>query len=160
MSYPMEDQAPADMMAPPPVANVGEARPFRIARNGGRPLRFSGAELGMAMSYTPEIPYWYEINLYRTSSGAFVLAIRLFHISDQKTDTVEAWEFDSLEDALWKIESYDPGADVDVALKQDLDRMTPADLAAEMLELKARIAGIRHHYRSLAGEFLGTLDAA
>ena len=156
MSFPMDDPAAPAQLSPSPM--VGDAQQFRIKRNGARPLRFAGTELAMAMSYTPELAYWYEINLYRASGGSFFVAIRLFHQTEDKTDTVEAWEFESLEDALWKIESYDAASDIDLVVEADIDTQPAAVIATKMLDLSARIAAARQHYRGLAGEFLGDLD--
>ena len=94
MSYALEDTS-GEAMAPvkgesagaPPA--IGAPKPYRITRSGARPLRFAGSELVMAMSFTPELPYWYEINMYRTSDLEFVAAVRLFHQSEDMPDTVE-----------------------------------------------------------------------
>ena len=138
---------------------IGQAMSYRIARSGARPLKFTGSELAMAMSFTPEIPYWYEINLYRTNDSQFVLAIRLFHQSEDKRDTVEAWQFKSLDEALSAVEHYDAAADVDAMLPDASGDHTAAEIAAHAFELRARIETQRQHYRGLAGEILHELDA-
>ena len=140
-------------------SNIGQPSSYRIVRNGARPLKFSGSELAMAMSFTPEIPYWYEINLYRTTDSQFVAAVRLFHQSEEKRDTVEAWQFRSLDEALAAIEHYDAAQDIDFAMVDGLDELTGAEVAAHALELHARIRGQRQHYRGLVGEVLYELDA-
>lgn len=164
MSYASEEASMnmAEMPAMPgntaPSA-IGQAMPFRIARSGARPLKFAGSELAMAMSFTPELPYWYEINLYRTNASQFVLAIRLFHQSEEKRDTVEAWQFKSLDEALAAIEHYDAAADVEAVLPDTTGQHCAAEIAAQAFELRARIETQREHYRGLAGEILHELDA-
>lgn len=130
---------------------------FRIKRVGARPLSFHGIELAMAMSFTPSIPYWYEINIYRTTEHKFVLAIRLFFQSSEEEDSVQAWQFESLTDALEKIKSYDPAQDVRV----DFDAEQPmaiADLTAKAMFLHAKTSAARSHYASLIGEFFYSLE--
>ena len=165
MSYAMEEQT-ADTL--PPMMSEGTAlgpaigtmTDFRIARSGARPLRFSGSELAMAMSFAPELPYWYEINIYRTAEKDFAVAIRLFHQSEEMKDTVEAWRCPSLEHALDIIEKYDAAADVMIGVDLDHTGKPAAELAAMATELKARIAAARAHYQGLVGEILAELDAA
>ncbi|MEO0655311.1 MAG: hypothetical protein AAFY77_10630 [Pseudomonadota bacterium] len=165
MSYALEDTS-GEAMAPvkgesagaPPA--IGAPKPYRITRSGARPLRFAGSELVMAMSFTPELPYWYEINMYRTSDLEFVAAVRLFHQSEDMPDTVEAMKFPSLEQALEMIEHYDAGCDVKFGMASELAPQSAPELAAQALELHARIGAARRHYRGLVGEILTELDAA
>lgn len=162
MPYAMEDSNsdPTHPEPGPSKANIGQPAFYRIVRAGARPLKFSGSELAMAMSFTPEIPFWYEINLYRTTESHFVAAVRLFHQSEDKSDTVEAWSFTSLDEALAAIEHYDAAQDVDFAAAVPEADSSGAEVAAMALELRARIHAQRHHYRGLVGEILYELDAA
>lgn len=165
MSYAMEDQTndamPAMMAEGTAIGPaIGNTADFRIARAGARPLRFSGSELAMAMSYTPELPYWYEINIYRTAERDFAVAIRLFHQAEDVKDTVEAWRCPSLEHAFDVIENYDAAQDVLVGMDVETVGKPAAELAAIATELKARIANARMHYQGLVGEILAELDAA
>ncbi len=137
-----------------PAAQAGT---FRIKREGARPLIFQGSELAMAMSFTPSIPYWYEINIYRTVDQRFILAIRLFFQSKDEENIVRAWEFDSLPDALDKMETYDAAQDVKVVF--DGSKPVPiAELTATAIEIHAKIAAARTHYSGLIGEFFYDLD--
>jgi len=153
---------PAGMHSPEAVAsqpNIGQPSSYRIVRSGARPLKFSGSELAMAMSFSPEIPYWYEINLYRTTGSEFVAAVRLFHQSEDRRDTVEAWRFSSLDEALAAIEDYDAAQDVDFAAAIPRENMPGAEIAGQALTLQARVHAMRQHYRGLVGEILFELDA-
>ena len=159
MSYPMEDHS-NDGAIPGSPQTIGQSQSFRIKRSGARPLKFTGSELAMAMSFTPDCPYWYEINLYRTTDSRFVVAVRLFHQSEDATDTIEAAQFDALEDALWHIETYDAANDLTVPMHQDPSDVSSAELAASAMELRSMIKIARHHYQSLAGEFLSEIELA
>jgi len=137
------------------------AQSHRIKRMGSRPVSFEGSELAMAMSFSPNLPYWYEINLYRTNDQRFVAAIRLFFVSDKEEDRVQAWEFGDLDEALEKLIQYDAGADVHLGFGFDTTAAAvPAELAAYAMELRAQVADHRHHYQSLIGEFLYDLEGS
>lgn len=165
MSYPIEDHA-SDAMPPMAVdvganpASIGGPIAYRIARNGARPLHFKGSELAMAMSFTPELPFWYEINLYRTSDAQFVVAIRLFHQSEDKKDTIEAWKCQALEQAFEIIENYDAAHDVAVTISAGMHEQPAPELAALALDLQWRISAARRHYQGLVGELFSELDVA
>lgn len=148
-----------DPSSHPGVSQFATSAPsFRIKRPGARPLVFEGIELGMAMSFTPALPYWYEVNLYRTTDKRFVATIKLFYRAETEQDAVKAWDFDSLEQALDKLATYDAGEDVRVTL--DLSDLTTsaAELAAYAMELRAKVVAARRHYASLVGEFFYELD--
>ena len=132
---------------------------FRIKRPGARPLVFEGIELAMAMSFTPSLPYWYEINLYRTNDQRFVACVKQFFQSETEQDSVRAWDFDTLEQALDKLSHYDAGQDIRFQIDPSLSTLSAAELAAHALDLRARIQGARRHYESLVGEFLFELEA-
>ncbi len=152
----MMETAPQDSGS---VATIAEAPSHRIKRTGARPLTFEGTELGMAMSYAPALPYWYEINVYRTLESSFVVAVRLFHQSEDIQDTVRAWECADLESALDALSRYDAAMDVPMNMDLDGTDMAASELAAHALELRARIASARQHYKSLVGEFFFDLEA-
>ncbi len=140
-----------------PAHVSANATTFRIKRLGARPLSFQGSELAMAMSFTPSIPYWYEVNIYRTVQQRFVLAIRMYFQSAEEEDFVRAWEFDSLPDALDKMESYDAGQDVRVTFDAS-QPMVVAELTARAMDLHARTAAARSHYAGIVGEFFYDLE--
>lgn len=131
---------------------------YMIRRSGLRPLRFAGSELCMAMSFVPGMPYWYEINIYRTTGQKFVAAVRLFFQSEGERDRVRAWECESFDEVLDTLEGYDAGQDVRVELFADGGGMTAADLAAHGFTLRARAAAAREHYAGLLGEILHELE--
>lgn len=157
-SVPAHDPAMAAHPAAEPT-QIGSAVPHRFTRPGERPVAFSGTEMAMAMSFTPELPYWYEIAVYRTDDQRFVLAIRLFFQSEDEDDVSQAWVFDSLFEAFDAIQAYDAGKDVKVAF-DDTSMQVPADMMASALELRARVAAARMHYAGLVGEFFSELDRA
>lgn len=155
-TFPMMD-SPA---RPAEVPSLGSGAKYRLPRHGARPLVFSGTQLAMAMSFTPGLPYWYEINIYRTSEQRFVLAIRLFHVSEEMRDTVDSWDFDTLPEVFDALEGYDAGRDV-IADVDGVHAALPAvELAARAMELRARIDAARQHFAGLVGELFAEMDSA
>ncbi len=155
----MMENAAADIVTAGSPGLPPAATAYCLQRAGARPLRFEGSELAMAMSFTPEVPYWYEINLYRTVSQTFVTVVRLFYQSADKSDTLRAWESESIDDAIDTLTQYDAGYDIPVTIDFDVDDAPPAEMAAEAMAMKARISEARHHYKSLAGELLFDLES-
>ena len=159
MSYPMNASDPTPMAQTPEAAPVMAGMSYRLSRPGMRPLSFHGTVLAMAMSFTPNLPYWYELNIYRTSEQKFVLSIKLFFGSTEETDRSKAWEFDTLNDAFDALEAYDAAEDVRVDYTH-LSGMPAAELAMHAYDIAARISAQRSHFGSLVGEFFSELDAA
>lgn len=139
--------------------SLGSSLEFRVARRGARPLVFTGTQLAMAMSFTPELPYWYEINIYRTNDERFVLVVRLFFQAEDRKDTMDAWMFETLSEVFDAIERYDAGQDVHADLDGFHAGMTPVELAAHALDLRARVEAARHHFAGLAGELFAEIEA-
>ena len=141
------------------VPFVGAGTVYRIAKQGGRPNVFTGTELAMAMSFTPGLPYWYEINLYRRAEQGFVVAIRKFYQSEDERDTVKSWSCDNIGDALTLIEDYDASEDVRVP-QLDVTSESAASLAAHAMSMMSEVASARSHYAGLVGEMFAEIEAA
>lgn len=156
----MMETAPMDQGAQQNGVAQFPAQSRRIKRVGGRPISFDGSELAMAMSFSPSLPYWYEINLYRTNDQRFVTTVRLFYVSDKEEDRVQGWEFGDLDEAIEKLIQYDAANDVYLGMGLDEAKAAPAEMAAYAMDLRAKVADYRHHYQSLIGEFLYELEGA
>lgn len=149
-------QRPSEGMAD--IPSLGMVTQHRLRRLGARPIVFSGSELAMAMSYTPQLPYWYEINVYRTDDQGFVLAIRQFFQSEDESDLVQAWSFETLAEVFDAVEAYDAGKDVRLPKETFSADAAPADLAASAMRLQAEVNAARLHYAGLVGEFFAEMD--
>lgn len=130
---------------------------YTVKRTGQRPIKFEGSELCMAMSFVPDTPFWYEINIYRTVSQGFVLAVRLFFQSEDERDRIRAWEFQTFDEVLDCLEGYDAGHDVRVGRFGHEPGLPVAALAAEAFALRARVEAQRDQFSSLLGEVLEEL---
>ena len=157
--------APQDQIVPlgdgqTQAGDFQDATRHRLRRMGARPLEFAGIELGMAMSFSPDLPYWYEINLYHTVDRSFVLAIRLFYQSESERDLVSASTYETLAEAIDALEAYDAAEDVRLTLEPTTDHLSAAELAACAMDLRARAKAARSHFAGLVGEFLHQMDVA
>lgn len=160
MSFPAQSYDPASApQSTSEMPQMGQAQSIRLRRPGARPLVFNGTEMAMAMSFTPELPYWYEINIYRSEDQRFALAIRLFYQSETEEDTCQAWDFDSLVEVFDAIENYDAAKDVKVDLN-GVASSAPSELTALALELRARTLAARANYSGLVGELFDEMDEA
>ncbi|MEM1273973.1 MAG: hypothetical protein AAGF88_09150 [Pseudomonadota bacterium] len=158
MTYPMT--APDTTMPNPADATpIMPASSYLFPRPGKRPLGFQGSELAMAMSFTPELPYWYEINIYRTQDQSFVVALRQFFGSETEMDRCTAWECESLLHVFDSLENYDAAEDIRID-DAPIDAMPAAELAAKAYDISARVAARRAHFASLIGELFAEMDAA
>lgn len=129
----------------------------RLKRIGARPLAFEGEELCMAMSFIPGMPMWFEINVWRTSKGGFVTAVKQFHRDDNRIDTCRAWECETFEQVMFSLENFDPVEDLEPAPELD-SKCSSAEIAAAALTLRARIAEARRQYDGILGEILHDLE--
>ena len=158
MSFPMSaDQTQS--ATPAEMPSVGMVLAHRIRRLGKRPLVFKGTELAMAMSFTPGLPYWYELNIFRTDQQRFVLAVKLFFASENELDSSDAWEFDTLAEVFDAIEAYDAGRDVRFDT-QGLADAPAAHMASMSMALRAEVEAARAHFGGLVGELFQQLDDA
>ena len=145
MSFPMQSpESSGD------VTFMTSSTSYSLPQPGKRPLTFTGSELAMAMSFTPALPYWYEINIYSTNDGQFVVAIRKFFQSETEEDVVKAWSFPSIDHAFEHIQHYDAGHDVPVP-HGDFAAMAPAEMSAVALQTHAQIEEARSHFAGLVG---------
>jgi hypothetical protein len=131
-----------------------------LKRVGQKPLSFMGVETAMAMSFMPGAPSWYEINLYKTSDGGVVAAVKLFHRDEDAADLCRAWEFSDLGAAVSHLESFDPAADIRVDVEPDDPALSLPEMAAHALALRAKAEEARRQYRTILGELLHDLEAA
>ncbi|MEO0387053.1 MAG: hypothetical protein AAF281_05915 [Pseudomonadota bacterium] len=154
MMQPMEQEQTRE---PAPMTG-GSALSFRIKRIGQRPLEFSGTELGMAMSYVPGAPYWYEINIYRTVDQKFVVAVRHFFESEDEQDTARAWECDDFFSAMDMLEAYDAADDVRVYADPEGKGLSVPELLAAAHTHRAAAMAARQQFGGLVGQILSELS--
>ena len=131
---------------------------YSFPRPGQRPLTFNGSILAMVMTFTPDFPFWYEVNIFRTDDQNFVLVVKMFFQSENEQGTVRAWQFDDLMEVFTAMEQFDAAEDIRVGFPETA-QMCPAELAALAYELKAKVGAYRSHWASLVGELFLEIDA-
>lgn len=142
------------------AALAQEPTAYRLRRSGQRPLAFDGSELCMAMSYVAGTAFWYEVNVYRTTAGRFVVRLDMFTKSDLDRERHDAWECESFGEVLDLLEGYDAANDIRIDVEPDDPALSLADLAAHALALRARAAEARRQYGGMIGELLHELAEA
>lgn len=141
-----------------PGQPAGATAAHLLRRPGRRPLRFEGVELGMAMSFMPGAPLWFEINVFRVGHGGFVACVKRFHRDEDESDFCRAWECTDFEAVMTALESYDPAADLRVEADPEDPALALPDLAAKAYALRAKAAEARRQYAGLVGEILHDLE--
>ncbi len=150
--------ADAGSVPPSPVSAGPSGNSITLRRTGGRPVRFSGIELCTAMSFGPGAPFWYELNIFRTSNQKFVVDVRHFTKRDGDKDRFTVFTVDTFDDAMHLLETYDAAVDIRVDLPVDDDSVPLAELGLHAASLRLRIGEARRQFRQLVGEILYELD--
>ncbi|MEL6264286.1 MAG: hypothetical protein AAFR52_01350 [Pseudomonadota bacterium] len=143
---------------PTTAALGGEVEDFLLERHGKRPLAFSGSELCMATSYVAGTQNWFEINVYRTTDGGFIVRVDMHAKSVNERGMCDAWTCPSFGEVLDSLESYDAADCVVIDVAPDDHALSLADMAAHALALRARAGVARRQFRSIVGELLMELD--
>ncbi|MEN0087529.1 MAG: hypothetical protein AAF737_03735 [Pseudomonadota bacterium] len=150
-------QTSPDLMADMTVENP--LMPHRLRRTGMRPMNFTGRELCSAMSYASGTPLWYEINLYQTHEGSFVVDVRMFSKSEDERDMHRAVEVHDVDAMFDWLEAHDPIADIDCdCMVLATDSLSPTEVALRAADLRMRVDEGRRQYRDLVGQILYDLD--
>jgi hypothetical protein len=131
--------------------------PQALRRTGLRPYAFNGVLVAMVSGITPALPYWYELNVYRTVLGTYVSDVRLFQKDSDRSDLFRVEEHADLDAVMSYFESYDPADDLQPAA-QVMDQSTSnTRLALAAARLQMEVNQISDHYKALIGTFLQDL---
>lgn len=128
-----------------------------LKRTGRRPFMFNGTAVATICGVTPELPFWYELNLHRTVLGGYVSDVRLFNKSPDRADLFWVEEHEDLDEALAWFERYDPAGDVTPPGEIAMRASSSAALALQLARLQLQVDQITQHYRALVGELLATV---
>lgn len=133
-----------------------------LRRTGRRPYAFNGTIMATVCGVTPALPFWYEINVYRSVIDTYVSDVRMFNKDGALADLFRVEEHDELEDAFTWFERYDAAAD----LMMEPDGNKPdggkpesnAVVALRAARLQVRVNEIRAHYAVVMGDLLHALQ--
>jgi hypothetical protein len=152
-------------LAEPPVEAmpIAEAPPAplppmqSLKRSGERPYVAHAAPVATLSGYSTELPFWYEINVYRTVADAYVTDIRLFHKNPNSADMFRVVEHDDMDDVFNYLERYDPSADLDPGRSISEPTASSASLALNAARLQLRVNQLTRHYQATVSELLNAL---
>ncbi len=131
-----------------------------LRRTGLRSFAFNGSLVAMTCGVTPNLPFWYEINVYRTAAGGWVSDIRLFNKADGSIDMFRVAEHDDLDGVLDHLERYDPTGDLTLPPALTDPNASSATLSIHAAGLQMQVKQIGDHYRGLLAELLHRLEGA
>ena len=163
--FPEMPEAPA---AAPPARPVQVERlrdlaeriaPMHVLRRTGlRTFAFNGQLLGTVCGVDQVLPFWYEINVYRTVLGTYVSDIRLFGKGVDAADLFRVAEHDTMEALQEHFEHYDSSCDLPpIAYDSDTGATSAAALTLRAIEVQAEIRRIADHYQVTVGALLNAL---
>jgi len=158
-SSPPDNPVQFRQLDPSTQARVGELQaralpPELLRRTGKRPYSFNGVAVATVSGITPALPFWYEINIFRTVSDTYVSDIRLFHKEADYPDFFRVEEHLDLETVFEHLEGYDPAGDL--ALSPSMPKWSTSNAALEfgVARLQMQVNRINQHYGSLVGALL------
>lgn len=130
------------------------ATPMQVLkRSGQRPFLFNGTTMATICGVTPNLPFWYELNVHKTVLGSYLSDIRLFHKSEEP-DLFWVVEHDDTDDLVGYFERYHPAADLTPPQLAPERASSSAELALWAAGLHLQVEQITQHYRALVGELL------
>jgi hypothetical protein len=131
----------------------------------GANVRFRGAAVAEATSYSVSVSAWHVITLYRHGASGrtkYIVSIRTHQKSVDAQDVVRVFKAATIEAVMDLLERYTPEDDVASSLSpQDYKALGPVQAALHTAKTRSDISQVRRHYDAMVGDFLfsiGTLE--
>jgi hypothetical protein len=137
-----------------PARLVPEPQEITLRVSGGKPLRFDGLMMIEATSWSPSVPTWHEVALYRTAGTEWAASVRVLKKPIGETDIHHAELFVSVDDALNWLEAFDPIADLSPNFDASDRRVSTAEIALLSASLRQHADAVTKQWRGLIGELL------
>ena len=128
-----------------------------LKRTGERRYAFNGQILATVCGVDRILPFWYEINVYRSVIGTYVSDIRLFGKNEEIADVFRVAEHNGIEELRDHLGRYDPRYDLP-PIRYDRSPQSSAALTLCALEVRADMQRISDHYRATVGALLDVLE--
>jgi hypothetical protein len=143
-----------------PIAPVEAPRPplQKLRRTGERPFIGHISEVATSSGYSTELPFWYEVNVYRTPDDSLVTDIRLFNKNPNMTDLFRVREHEDMEAVFAYFESYDASADLTPGRDVSSPTASSAALALSAARLQLQVNQLTRHYEAMIGDLLQALN--
>lgn len=147
--------------AQPPVAD--DQAWITLVPTSGADVRFRGAWMAEATSYSAYVPTWHVITLYRrgaSSRVSYVVSIRTHHKSVDAQDMTRVFKAATIEAVMALLERYTPENDVRPSLSvAECKRLGPVQAALHTAKMDSDISQVRRHYGAMVGDFLFRIGA-
>ncbi len=147
---------PGGLDAAPPACFVETEAPaehvLRVC--GAKPLRIHGVILAEAHSWSPAVPAWHEVALFRTEGRECAVALRMRKKAVGEADIHHAEIFASLDEALEWLEAFDPTSGLAPGFDASDRRVSTAEIALASAALRQQADAVTRQWRGLLGELL------
>lgn len=158
---------PGDLVAPEPSMPAEEPGPQPVGpmmsqsfrRSGMRPLSVEAALVAYESGANSPCPFWYELNIYLTSSQTFIADIRLFRKGAEEFDQFWVQHFDTLEECIQCFENHDARQFVVASLPVDEDSLSLAELTLLGINLRRDMVAAERQYKALVSQLLDCVTA-
>jgi hypothetical protein len=134
-----------------------ERRQIELPRSGARPLRFKGVPVAEAeLAPCGGVP-GYAARLYQKQPEGAVVEL-LPWLTDATPGLPQAWQASDRAAALELLRRHDPALDVTCSVDPDDPALSHAEIAAHILDLRARIDAARGVLSRLADRLENQAD--
>jgi hypothetical protein len=134
-----------------------------LTQTEGEDIRFRGAYVAEATSYTPNAPVWHTITLYRRGASgcvSYVVSIRIYQKTLGIEDKARVFTVATIDAVMDLVENYRPEADVQTPLSANaVKQLSPVQAALHTAKLQRDISQVRRYYDAMVGNFLFTIGA-
>jgi hypothetical protein len=158
---PLSQRKPGDAE---PCATADQAW-ITLKPTKGASVRFRGAALAEATSYSASVSAWHVITLYRhekASRTRYIVSIHTHQKSVDAQDVVRVFKAATIEAVMDLLERYTPEDDVVSSLSpQECKALGPVQAVLHSTKTQSDISQVRRHYNAMVGDFLfriGTLE--
>ena len=129
-----------------------------LEQSSGENVRFRGALVAEATSYSANVPVWHVISLYqRGASGcvSYIVSIRSHQKSVGIADSARVFRAATIEAVMDMLEGYKAEKDVFSSQSADeIKRLGPAQAALHTTKMRRDVSQVRRHYDAMVGDFL------
>jgi hypothetical protein len=132
---------------------------FTLARDGLKPIVFSGSLLAEVSGWRPGARLWYELAVYSRDEGGFVAAMNVFKKDIDARDRRWARTFKTREEVSSYFETHDSSNDVERPQGSTARRISEAEGSLQAAALRQQMTEARTDYEAAAGELLDALYA-
>ena len=144
--------------APTPGSSAPAAQEFRLRRTGHKAVRFTGWKILDAQGSTHGTTMWYDLAIYRSDASQCIVELVARRQALAEQDLYRVDMFDSLDQALAWLETYNCAADIPVPPRLTASEEPMALAAIQAVQLRQRMARIHDDFQELISDVFEALD--